>query len=174
MLGWLLQPRDHGRHYTERGDAPRAAHRVLTCPRDSRHDDGRFLDLDLAALGNVVEAIVLFDDILVPDLGHSDLAALLQPFGPAIRIWSVSTAARKSIATQARRWMASWNNIDAFIRVLGASPLYANVGGGTFWYLVLEAVGARDRVCRVECHPVASINVELRSEICDRKANRRL
>lgn len=37
----------------------RAAHRLLTCPRHERQDRGRFLDLDLAALGALAEALIL-------------------------------------------------------------------------------------------------------------------
>jgi hypothetical protein len=124
----------------------RAATGVLF-PEGPREDDGRFVDLDIAALGQVVEALVLFDKVLVPDLGHRlDVPEIGGLFGPAISVPAVEPDTAVTIVEESRHWIDSGpeTDIESLIQLVGGNPRI-NHESGSENFLVLEAIGVRDR-----------------------------
>jgi len=122
----------------------RSACRFFRLPDDPPDDTDSLRDLHIAALGSLLESLVLFDEILVPDLGHQLLAHLLQEAGPAVKVLAIDPQRTCAIEAKAREWLRRWRNIENFIRVLGGHPLYSLAGSSTE-YLLLQAIGTKGK-----------------------------
>jgi hypothetical protein len=122
----------------------RSARRLL-CQGESRHDEGRFVDLDITAVGTVVESIIMFDKVLVPNLGHQlNLPELLLPFGEAVTKLDIKHWQLDAVTEAAANWIKACSNIENFIRLLGGHPLYI-LDGDTYIYLLLQAIGVKSK-----------------------------
>jgi hypothetical protein len=133
----------------------RAAGRLLH-PEGPRDDDGQFADLDVAALGQLIEAIVLFDEVIVPDLGHRlDVPELVARFGTAVTYQAVHSAVMNDIAGDSQDWLhRSWE-LDALTvtRLVGVNPSFRMEPGGGGdssggYAILLASIGARDKYSR--------------------------
>ncbi|MFG2550710.1 hypothetical protein [Streptomyces sp. NPDC048581] len=123
----------------------RAATSVLF-PDGPREDNGRFADLDIAALGQVIEGLVLFNEVLVPDLGHRlDVPAAGGLFGPAVHVPAIERHIAETIAEESRQWINSGpeTNVESLIQLVGGEPRIGATSSSNL--LVLEAIGVRDR-----------------------------
>lgn len=117
----------------------RGAKQILDGP-DSRHDQGQFVSVDITALGSLLEAVCLTDEVLVPDLEHKTLASFVSEFGDAVKVVPLSNSTREAIVTRARSWLAEWPNLEILIQVVGGSPVY-RLSGSTYQYLLMQAIG---------------------------------
>ena len=129
----------------------RSADRILH-PVGPREDDGQFADLDIAALGQLIEAIVLFDEVVVPDLGHRvDVPELAARFGTAVAYQPVHTAVVSDVTVESRSWLR-WNpdlDMTTLSQLIGVNPrlrtesyAYDSSSGYT---ILLASIGARDK-----------------------------
>jgi hypothetical protein len=122
----------------------RAAKRLLF-HKGPRHDNGRFVDLDISALAALVEGICFSDEILVPNLGHQSFNAITEPFGTAVVGAELSDTQRSEIARLADNWLSGWSKVEDFIVLLGSHPLYSVLQANSEDYLILQALGVRDK-----------------------------
>jgi hypothetical protein len=127
----------------------RAAAGVLF-PEGPRGDNGRFVDLDIAALGQVVEGLVLFDEVLIPDLGHRlDVPAAGGLFGSAVSVPAIEPDIAEAVKEQSRQWLSAGpeTNLDSLVELVGGVRDVRHIGsvGASGYYEVLEVIGVRDR-----------------------------
>lgn len=134
---------------------------ALLYPEGPRDDDGQFADLDIAALGQLVEAIVLFDEVIVPDLGHRlALPELVARFGAAVSYQPVHTAVVSNISVESMRWMTrlgQGGELDAVSvsQLIGVNPRfrmeyhadddYPYDSGSSGYLVLLASIGAHDK-----------------------------
>lgn len=121
----------------------------------SRDDHGQFADLDIAALGQLIEAIVLFDEVIVPDIGHQlDVPELVAPFGAAVSYQPVHTDVVSNLAEESRQWMSRSKGLDVatLSRLIGVNPYSytEDVAEGTSssYTVLLASIGAHDKIFR--------------------------
>ncbi len=95
-----------------------------------RLDEGEFIDLDIAALSTVVDALVWFDQVFVPDLGHQRaLQPVVRRLGDLVSVVEVPAGTGATILQEARGWTKAWPHVENFIELLGAVPAYRNAQG---------------------------------------------
>lgn len=112
---------------------------------EPRADEGQLIDLDIAALGTLVEAICFYDGVLVPDLEHHLGARLVGEAGDAVAHVPLTSAERATIVTDALDWVHRHCDLDLLIELLGVRPARGYGTWGSDDFLLLQAVGAEGK-----------------------------
>ena len=118
----------------------KAAKKVLQ-PEAARPTPGAAGDQGLVALSSLVEAIVLFDQISVPNLGHQKFAETLAGLGEALQPLPLDDHYRDGIASAATRWLESWPDLEDHIRLLGSHSLGKSFELWADDYMLLQFIG---------------------------------
>lgn len=122
----------------------RSASRLLF-PEGQRADDGAYVDLDVAALGQLIEAIILFDEVIVPDLGHQlDVPAIAERFGVVVSAHPVEPDVAGAVMDASRKWIGRNPDLDltSLIHLVGGKPEFSTqIGGSDSWSLLLGSMG---------------------------------
>src|SRR4051794_35720786 len=91
-------------------------------PRD------KFSDIDIAAASQLLEALILFDGIILPDLGNQrDVREVAAPLGTAIIPVDVEYNERERLAKAVRDWLGSNARLADLVRAAGATPRYTRI-----------------------------------------------
>ncbi|WP_143681772.1 hypothetical protein [Actinacidiphila glaucinigra] len=104
------------------------------------------MDLDIAALGQVVEGLVLFDEVLIPDLGHRlNVPAAGGLFGSAVNVPAIEPDIAEAVKEQSRQWLSAGpeTNLDSLVELVGGVRDVRRFSSGS--YDVWEVIGVRDR-----------------------------
>jgi len=109
---------------------------------EPRVDGGRLVDLDITALGTLLEAICFSDEVIVPDLDHRLGRKITAAAGDAVRHVPLTRGHLDAIVADASAWLNEHCDTESLITLLGGRPTYGPVVMGTDEYLVLQAVGA--------------------------------
>lgn len=113
---------------------------------ESRNDGRDIVDLDICALGTLVEAICFSDEVLVPDLGHRRGAELVAKAGSAVRHVQVLGGQRERLVLDALDWLHGYCDLDEVLELLNIEPSFARVeGSGSHTFLLLQAIGAEGK-----------------------------
>jgi hypothetical protein len=119
-------------------------------------------DLDVVATGQLIESLILFDEVLVPDLDgrNESISALVRPLGEAVSLLPVSASIAEDIKASAREWLAYIPNLSDMTTLAPGSDVLQSTpwwmpfsverrGEIPIWttgstdYLVLHAFGVR-------------------------------
>jgi len=112
---------------------------------EPRADEGQLVDLDIAALGTLVEAICFYDGVLVPDLEHRLGACLVDEAGEAVAHIPLTSAERTTFVTDALDWVHRHCDLDLLIELLGVRSASGYGAWRSDTFLLLQAVGAEGK-----------------------------
>jgi hypothetical protein len=111
-------------------------------PRD---DEGRGVDLDITALGTLIEGICFSDSVQVPDIGHGRGAELAEEAGEAVQFIPLATDQQAKLISAARFWLRRHCDPDGLAELFGAAPSVQDVRWGSAGYYLLETLGIRGK-----------------------------
>jgi hypothetical protein len=106
-------------------------------------------DVQVATVGQLVEALVLFEEIAVPEIDgpHGRIPHLVRGVGEAVVPLPVPEEVTREIKRAASGWLASHPRLSDLVQLVDGAVVEFTQGsaGGSVEYTVLEAFGVRDK-----------------------------
>lgn len=122
--------------------------RALLDPGRPPGPPGPYSDFDVSCAAQVLESIILFDSIDVPDIDgtrHEYIADQVEALGDALRASSVTSEEVARSQEQCKQWLADKTSVHALMYTIGRKPEYVWASTSSSKYQYLAAFGVNEK-----------------------------